>query len=404
MVTTAPPTDEKGVADVVRAANASGTALEIAGSGSRRGVGRPIQAAATLSLQDLAGITLYRPGELVLRAQAGTTVAEVEATVAEAGQRLPFEPPDWRHLLGTEGTAPTIGGLVAANLAGPARVARGALRDSLIGVRFVDGSGAVHRSGGRVMKNVTGLDLVKLQAGAHGTLGVLTEATFKVLPAAEDEATVLLAGLDLQAAGAAMRRAMASPFEVSGAAHLPAELAGASAPAGNRASATALRLEHFSEFLGNRTERLIAHVAAAVEARVLDAEASRRFWAEVRDVRPLALPRERAVWRVSTTPTAGPTLLADLASTLSAEGYLDAAGGTVWLAVGAEADAGAEAIRARLRAPGGHATLVRAPDAVRAAVEVFEPEPAPVQTMTKRLKSAFDPNRVLNPGRMYAGI
>ena len=399
MVREAPETEE-GVAEVVR--NARG-ALAIVGGGGLDGFGRPVDADDVLALDRLTGITLYRPTELVFQARAGTTVAEAEAALAAEGQALPFEPPDFRHLLGTEAASPTVGGLVATNLSGPARVARGALRDSLIGVRFVDGQGQVMRSGGRVMKNVTGLDLVKLSAGAHGTLGVLTEVAFKVLPRAETETTLVLDGLDAGRAGAAMRAAMATPLEVAAAAWLPAEMA-ATTPLAGAETAALLRLQTFAGFLDRRAEALAKALAAHGAARRLDADTSRALWRELADVRPLASPPERAVWRLSVAPTAGPVLYQTLTTALGGAGFLDWSGGLLWLAVPLGDDAGAEAIRAALGTTGGHATLVRAPAAVRAKVDVFQPQPAPILAMTERLKTAFDPERRLNPGRMYAGV
>ncbi len=394
------PDSEDGVAEVVRSANAP---LAIAGGAGLEGLGRPVEAEDVLALDRLTGITLYRPTELVFRAKSGTPVAAAEAALAAEGQAFPFEPPDLRHLLGTEAASPTLGGLVATNLSGPARVARGALRDSLIGVRFVDGEGQVMRSGGRVMKNVTGLDLVKLSAGAHGTLGVLTEVAFKVLPRAETETTLVFFGLDATQAGAAMRAAMATPLEVAAAAWLPARLA-ATTPLGSTEPAALLRLQTFADFLDRRADALAHVLRAHGEARRLDADASRALWRHVADVRPLASPQDRAVWRLSVAPTAGPDLYDTLTTALGGEGLLDWSGGLVWLAVPVGEDAGAGAIRRALGAVGGYATLVRAPAAIRAKVDVFEPQPAPIRAITERLKAVFDPERRLNPGRMYAGI
>ncbi len=401
------PADEAGVVDAVREARASGEAIEIGGGCSRQGFGRPVQAGHTLRLKGVSGVELYRPGELVLRVRAGTPLAEVEATLDEAGQALPFEPPDLRVLLGSDGAVPTVGGLVATNLSGPARIVAGALRDSLIGVRFVDGDGEVNRSGGRVMKNVTGLDLVKLQAGAHGTLGVLTEVTFKVLPKPQDTLTIALVGLSSEAAGEAMRAALATPFEVSAAAYLPNSVAarsGVNEIARADASAVLLRLAYFGEFLPRRGRDLIAALDLAAPIVELPADASAVLWREVRDATLLTEPRERAVWRISTAPTAGPGLLTMLGREIGAEGFFDWAGGLLWLATDAAGDAGAARIRAALEPLGGHATLVRAPSPVRAAVDVFEPQPEPVLALTKRIKASIDPDRLLNPGRMYAGV
>jgi glycolate oxidase FAD binding subunit len=257
------------------------------------------------------------------------------------------------------------------------------------------------------MKNVTGLDLVKLTAGAHGTLGALTEVTFKVLPRPEAELTLAVPGLDPARAGAAMTGAFGTPLEVAAAAHLPAEIAARSTVPAVAAAGTALtllRLESFADFIGGRVARLVEHLGADGATLHLESDASRALWAEIRDVTLLAEPRERAVWKISTAPTAGTALFETLADELDAEGYLDWSGGLVWLAVPAGDDASAGAIRDALEALGGHATLVRAPATLRAAVDVFQPPNRNVMALTQRVKNAFDPQRILNPGRMYAGI
>jgi FAD/FMN-containing dehydrogenase len=214
------PADEAELAAMVADAFARRSALEIVGGGTRRGLGRPVAAETTLTASRLVAVPLYEPASLTLVAGAGAKIADIEAMLAAEGQRLPFEPMDHRAIYGSAGE-PTIGGVVAGNLSGPRRVQVGACRDALLGVRFVDGRGTVVKNGGRVMKNVTGYDLVKLMAGSWGTLGVLTEAAFKLLPIPEAAATVIIEGLDDATALAALRAALGSPFDVSGAAHLP---------------------------------------------------------------------------------------------------------------------------------------------------------------------------------------
>lgn len=402
------PTDEAGVQEAVRETALAGQSLEIEGGGSLKGLGRPVQAAATLSLKGLKGIPLYEPSELVIRARAGTTVRTVTQTLAENSQMLPFEPPDYRELLGTTDAEPSIGGLVAAGLSGPARVARGPLRDSLIGVAFVNGDGEHQRSGGRVMKNVTGLDLVKLQAGAHGTLGVLTEVTFKILPRPERAMTLIIPDLDAARAGDAMSTAMASPLEVSAAAYLPAAITARSKVrpiAGAGSPLVFLRLENFTDFLSDRADKLTQSLLGYGAVERLDEADTTQLWTEIRDALPLAEPRDRAIWKLSTAPAAGTALYEVLKDEIDADGFLDWAGGLIWLSVAPSVpDAGHQAIRQALKTLGGHATLIRAPAALRAAIDVFEPQKAPVMALTKRIKDAIDPKRVLNPGRMYAGI
>jgi glycolate oxidase FAD binding subunit len=386
-----PPTEAE-VAAVVRAAKAAGTALAIAGGGTRGG-GRPVRAALTLSTRALAGITLYEPSEMVIGARAGTPLSTVAEALAERGQMLPFEPMDPRPLSGATGE-PTVGGMVAGNVSGPRRIAAGACRDSLIGVRFVNGDGEAIKSGGRVMKNVTGLDLVKLQAGAQGTLGVLTEVIFKVLPKPPASVTLVLRGLDPAAATAAMAAALGSPFEVSAAAHLPGAVSGG-------VSRTLLRLEGFEDQVGYRLAALARLMPADAPAETLRGEAAGALWRGVRDASPLAEPRDLAVWRVSLPPGRMPAFVAAVAP---ARWLADWGGGLVWLAVPEDEDAGAATIRVQTRRLGGHATLARGSENLRARIEVVEPLPPAVMALQSGLKASFDKAGILNPGRMYAGV
>jgi glycolate oxidase FAD binding subunit len=394
MTTHTPATEQDACAMITEAA-ARREPLAVTGGATKAEIGRPAQTEATLSSAALTGVTLYEPAELVIAARAGTPLSEVVRALAEKGQQLPFEPMDYRPLLDSAGE-PTIGAVAAANISGPRRIMAGAARDSLIGVRFVNGRGEAVKSGGRVMKNVTGLDLVKLMAGSWGTLGFLTEVTFKVLPRPECAVTLVFPGLDDARAVEALCAAVASPFEVTGAAHVPANLDGAGAR-------TLIRIEGFSFSVDYRLGELRKLLKRFGGADAIEEEAADALWRGVRDVTLLAEPRERAVWRVSTAPTKGPAV-AEVSRALAARWYYDWSGGLLWIATDASGDAGAAAIRAAVRAHGGHATLVRAPVEVRAAVDVFEPLSAPLMQLTAGIKTAFDPAGILNPGRMYAGI
>jgi glycolate oxidase FAD binding subunit len=385
------PTTEEGVQAVVLEARARRQPLAIEGGGTKRGLGRPVQAAATLSLAKLSGVTLYEPAEMVIGAWAGTPLSEVTAALDARGQMLAFEPPDWRALLGSEGE-PTIGAVAACGLAGPRRIMAGGARDSLIGVRFVNGRGEIIKNGGRVMKNVTGLDLVKLQAGAHGTLGVLTEVIFKVIPKPAASATLAFHGLSDANGVALLCTAMGTPFEPTGAAHVSA--------AGG-AARTLIRIEGFPEQISYRSAALFGILG---KGQLVEGQAHEALWREVRDATILAEPRDHAVWRISVPQTRGAAAAAAVGAMRKARWFFDWSGGLVWLATSAEDDAGAAAVQTAAANAGGHATLVRAPEAVRAAVTVFQPQDPAVGKLQSGLKSSFDPDGILNPGRMYAGV
>lgn len=384
------PASEAEVAAAVADAARAGRRIEIRGGGSRRGFGGVVEADMTLSTARLDAVTLYEPQALTLVAGAGAKLADIAAMLAAEGQRLPFEPIDHRALLGAGGE-PTLGGMVAVNASGPRRIQAGACRDSAIGVRFVDGSGEILKSGGRVMKNVTGYDLVKLHCGAWGTLGVVSEIAFKLLPKPETAATLVLSGLDDAAAVAALSRALASPYGVSGAAHLP----------GGR---TLIRVEGLANSVVHRSESLRRELDGSGEAEILhDATDNAALWRAVADVEAFA-GRPGAVWRVSLRPSDGPKLVAGVKRTLDAEAIYDWGGGLVWLAVPEDGEAGTAVIRSALAPLGGHATLIRAGEGTRRAVAVFQPEPPAVAAISAGLRRQFDPKGILNPGLMDAPV
>ena len=394
--------------DAVAWALAEETPLEIVSSGSKRGMGRPGKAVHRLDVSALRGITLYEPEELVLSAGPGTPLSEIEQTLDERRQQLAFEPPDLGPLLGGAAGAGTLGGAIACNLSGPRRLKAGAARDHFLGFSAVSGRGEAFKSGGRVVKNVTGYDLSKLMCGSWGTLGVMTSLTVKVLPAPESIRSVLVLGLDAAQAGAAMIAAMKTPYDVSGAAYLPAGLAGGSAVSyvsGAGGSVTAIRVEGPRPSVEYRCDALRRLLAAQGATEELHGRNSAFFWQALRDVAPFAAAGDtRCVWRVSAPPKDGPQVMQRLMDGTGGEAYLDWGGGLIWLALDAPADAMHKTVRAAIAQPGGHATLIRAPEPVRAAVPVFQPPSPGVARLFRGVKENFDPRGVLNPGRMYADL
>jgi len=400
------PADINELRDAVGEALAAEEPVELIAGGSKRGLGRPLQTAHTLDLSALSGIRDYAPSELVLTAGAATPLAEIERALDAAGQLLAFEPPDWRGLLGAEDVEPTLGGVLACNLSGPRRIKAGAARDHFLGFRAVSGRGEIFKAGGKVVKNVTGYDLSKLMAGSYGTLAALEEVTVKVLPRPEAVATVLFAGVAAEAAGRLMMAALGSPHEVSSAAYLPP---GTAMPLALpvRSGTVALRVEGPAPSVAFRRDALLREHGAASEAQGLADSESIAFWRGIAEVAPLAGLGERAVWRVSVAPARGAELGMHIARALDAAWFLDWGGGLLWAAVAEQGDAGAGVIRAAIRGADGqstgHATLVKGSPALRRSVPVFEPASAPLAALSRRVKEAFDPKRILNPGRLVEG-
>lgn len=389
------PRTEDEVLAVVQAAMSAATPLDILGHGSKRGLGHETEAGATLDLSGLTGITLYEPAELVLRALPGTPMSAIKAALDAHNQELAFEPADpaplWR------GNRPgTLGGTVAINAGGPRRIKAGAARDHILGFRAVSGRGDIFKSGGRVMKNVTGYDLSKLIAGSHGTLAVMTEITLKVLPKAETERTLLVEGASEAACLKILREASGLAEEVSSYACLPdggwAELA--------PGPCALLRLEGPEVSVAKRFDDLATRFGPAGRLDDLGPAASTRLWALLRDAVPVATGKG-PVWKISTAPSAA----AAYVEALRAGGvplwrwYYDWAGGLIWLAL-AEGEAFAGQIRSGLAGPGGHATLVRADDAIRATTLVFHPQAPALAALSRRVKASFDPLNILNRGRL----
>ena len=391
------PTTEQEIAEAVR--DATGP-LSIRGGGTR-GMA-PTQGDA-FSLAQVSGISLYEPGALTLVAGAGTPMSEIEAALQSEGQMLPFEPMDHRTLLGTSG-APTIGGVVGANVSGPRRLRAGGCRDSLIGVRFVDGRGDVLKNGGRVMKNVTGYDLVKLLSGSYGTLGVLSEVSFKLLPKPDATGVVILQGLSLSDGVAAMSAALGSPFEVSGAAMTPG--------ANGAASRVMLRLEGFETSVKYRGEQLTGALSKFGSCEF--ALGGEDDWRGVQDVTDFA--DKTCVWKIAAKASDVPAMLeSGIWQTLACDARLDWGGGLVWIGAddaqlagnaGGSSDPvdGGEvlhtALQDHMRQIGGHATLVKGPAALKERVSVFQAEAAPLVALAKGLRAQFDPRGILNPGVM----
>ncbi|MGY4257011.1 glycolate oxidase FAD binding subunit [Bradyrhizobium sp. USDA 4516] len=402
--------DAKDVEEVVRAAVASEQPLEVIGHGSKRAIGHPMATNALLDVSALNAVTSYEPNELIITVQAGAPLADVQSLIDAKNQQFAFEPMDTSVLLGTAG-AGTIGGMIGAGLAGPRRIKAGGIRDHLLGAHAVSGFGDSFKTGGRVVKNVTGYDLCKLLTGSWGTLAVMTEVTLKVMPKPEAERTLLLRGLDDVTANKAMTAALGSPFDVSGAAHLPGSAlrTGGGALAGLAASGqpvTLVRLEGISASAAHRAASLSQTLSSYGTVDSLADDGSAAIWSALRDVVPFAANGALGawpVWRIVCPPASGGALGQALSRATGGDVIYDWGGGLIWAAVPPGADAQAALVRGQVEAIGGHATLIRAAEDVRRAVDVFQPQAAGLAALGERVRASFDPRSVLNRGRMMRG-
>jgi glycolate dehydrogenase FAD-binding subunit len=384
------PDTEAAVVDAVQQAWHAQTPLAVEGTGSKRGLGHPVAADMVLKLAGLSGITMYEPDEMVFAARAGTPLREIEETLAANGQCLAFEPGDLAPLWGAPAGIATIGGIVAAGIGGPRRFAAGAPRDHLLGFTAVNGSGERFKAGGRVVKNVTGYDLAKLATGSFGTLCVMTEVTLRALPRGAASMVLALEGLDPREALHTLRAIAASPLDPTGLAFLPAEAA--TRVGSHTASLTLIRLEGQSDGVSARAADLCKTFAkGAVE---LDNGVGTKVFTALADIHPFFATGD-AVWRLSLPPTRA----ADAIDRLEPANWIaDWAGGLLWLTPKRDAQSAHDVARDL----GGHATLFRHADS--SPREIFQPLDTATVALTKRLKAAFDPMGILNPGRMYDGI
>jgi glycolate oxidase FAD binding subunit len=403
--------DAGDVEQVVRSALANEQPLEIIGHGSKRLIGQPMATNALLDLSALNAVTAYEPNELIITVQAGAPLADVLSLIDSRNQQFAFEPINTSALLGGPDVG-TIGGMIGAGLAGPRRIKAGGARDHLLGAHAVSGFGDSFKAGGKVVKNVTGYDLCKLLAGSWGTLAVMTEVTLKVMPRPESERTLALRGLDDLTANRAMTAALGSPFDVSGAAHVPnsafraAAGSASSDPGSPQQAVTLLRLEGITASALHRAAALGKALAPFGAAEILEDAASAAVWSSVRDVQPFAANGPLGawpVWRIVCPPASGGALGQALARDTGGDVLYDWGGGLIWAALPPKADAQTALVRARVNAVGGHATLLRASERIRRNVDVFHPQQGGLADLSERVRLGFDPKSILNRGRLTRG-
>ena len=408
------PDSSEQLAEIIQWANANGRPLEITGSGTKAHLGRPVMADHQVSLSRFNGIKDYQPLELVMIAGAGTPLADINKVLDEHQQMLAFEPPYYRmnHTGNTE-VGGTLGGILACNLSGPRRFFAGAARDHLLGFQAVSGRGECFKAGGPVVKNVTGFDLSKLMTGSWGTLAVLNEVTLKVLPRPEKTRTLLIHNTPTTAALTIITAAVQSAHSVSGAACLPSSVAARSklsrVNAGKANVVVGLRLEGPEPSVAYRLEALStlgATIHPQAEFEALHSTNSLTFWTEIADLslmqsRHSVDPRAH-LWRLSLPPARAAGVLRELLALGAQDWQLDQAGGSLWVKTPETVEAGR--LRHALNSCGGHATLWWAPASVREQCDVFQPQSPALAALTQRVKAGFDPNGILNPGRMYRGV
>ena len=406
---TVTPADETQVADAVRDAAARGASFEILSGASMRTFGRPVEADAVLDLAKLSGIVSYEPDELILVVRAATPLADIEAELAAHRQMLAFAPADWGGLLGRDAGRATLAGIVATNACGARRVKAGPVRDHLIGCRFVNGASVAVKTGGRVVKNVTGFDIPKLVCGAHGTLGALTELTFRVVPAPPCARALALQNCPPADGLRALRQAAGLPVEATGLAYLPAWALAAipitrNVGLGGGVGVALIRVEGTGAAVADKLTMLRSELTGH-DTIVLDDDRTALLFREIDcggpfDGRGPSDGHDTDIWRLC-VPVSDAQAACEASEARA--WYADWAGGLLWLGLPATREI-ADRLRGITARFGGHATLLRANAVARARLDVFEPEPAARAALTCAVKNAFDPARLFNPGRMYQEV
>ena len=383
-------TNESQVVDFVRQARAEKKPFEIVAGGTRRHIGAPVPSLPQLDVSGISGIVNYEPEELLCTVAPATPVPDVEQLLASRGQRLGFDPADWSALHGISlngsGGTPTIGGAVSVDSFGPGRLLRGPARDSLLAYRGVNGLGETIRGGAKVVKNVTGFDLPKLMCGAFGTLSVLTELTFRVYPRPARAAVLAIRDVAPPEGFANLRKVARSALEPSGLAYMPA--GNTLLPDVGRGAAI-IRLEGEEKPLSEKIALARTLLGAALE----DVEDGIALFGRIRDGAMFA-GSELEIWRLMIPSAEAPRLAAEIGAPL----WLgDQAGGLLWLGAKPES---AGLIRALAAANDGQAMLLKASDARRAELGLYAAAPPALAKLRAGIKNAFDPEGLLNPGRI----
>ncbi len=400
------PLVDSEIKDMILEANDQNKKLEILGHGTKRSIGHIAPDSVPVSMRRLSEIRLYEPAELVISARAGTPIVEIERAIKAYDQQLPFEYLDFSHIFGTEQGWGTIASLFTTNFSGSRRILKGSARDHLIGVEAVNGRGELFKSGGRVMKNVAGYDLTKFMANSWGTLAVLTNVTMKLIPKAPTECTLFIYGLSEDIALEALRTAVSTPYEISGATHLSRThafpcLEGVSYVRDK--SVTAIRIENTAKSIDYRSEKIKDLLSAFGDIYYIDEQESRLFWENMRQLIFLTGHND-AIWRISTSPHLAYHSAVKIKKLVDCDVSYDWAGGLLWVTTRGVFDMGSSDIRRIVAHAGGHATLIRPSLEAVHHVSPFHPLDPAHMKLSKNIKGTFDPNGVLNPERMYEGI
>ena len=406
------PQNEKEVSSLIKKFYKSNIPVELVGSGSKKKIGKPLQCAKILNLSKLDGIIEYLPEELYIKVKANTPIKKIEEELKKNKQQLAFEPIDFGYFLNDKSDYGTAAGQVACNISGPRRFKVGSVRDHVLGFRGVNGKGEIIKSGGVVVKNVTGYDLSKLICGSYGTLVVLTEITFKVLPAPEESKTLIIHSQKIESAIELLDKAISSSNDISGAIFLPKEpeVRGCVMNIENtfklndlkyEGSFTAIRIEGSKNSIDQRIKNLIKELQIInLNISILEVYQSEIFWNKVKSLE-FFYSSKNSILRIVIPPSECVNLVYQFSNKFKY--YIDWGGALMWLEAFELSEEMFESIRRKVVKIGGYVTMIKNSDYLPYVEEVFTINRDRFN-ISQNIKKSFDPKRILNPGKMYTGI
>ena len=406
------PQNEKEVSSLVKKFYKSNIPIELVGLGSKKNIGKPLQCSKTLNLSKLNGIIEYLPEELYIKVRAGTPIEKIEKELKKNRQQLAFEPIDFGYLFSGKSNYGTAAGQVACNISGPRRFKVGSIRDHVLGFRGVNGKGEIIKSGGNVVKNVTGYDLSKLICGSYGTLVAITEITFKVLPAPEAIKTLIIHNQKIETATFLLGQAISSSNDISGATFFPTE---PKVPGcvmdiektfklndlKNEGSLTAIRIEGSKSSINQRIENLINELKVInFNTSILDIYQSEIFWNKVKNLE-LFLSSKNSILRIVVPPSECIKLIYQFSNKFKY--FLDWGGALIWMEAFELSEEMFDSIRKKVVKHGGYVTMIKNSDYLPYVEDVFTINRDRFN-ISQNIKKSFDSKRILNPGKMYTGI
>jgi len=398
------PENENDLQEIIRHCYKKNLPIEIVGTGTKNEIGKKLQCAKILDMSKISGIIEYKPEELYITVKAGTPIKIVQDELKKNNQHLAFEPTNFSEIFKKDSNEGTVGGTLSCNFSGSRRFKVGSGRDHILGFKGYNGRGEKIKSGGTVVKNVTGYDLSKLVTGSFGTLMILSEITLKVLPLQTDVKTIIISGLALEHAIGTMGSSMSSSNDPSGVVFYPGSLRNNFVfnDLTHQGSITAIRIEGTKTSAEQRINNLFSNLSLEeTKTTILDNTQSEIFWEDTRALKVFS-KNEKNILRAVVPPSETVNLINRL-KTFHPSYFIDWGGSLLWLELDYLSNQKIDQIRKRVLAAGGYLTVIKSPPNIKSSSEIFTIDPIKFK-ISQNIKKSFDPKRIFNPGKMYTGI